>query len=213
MFLNGSSDNVLLALVPPEQVAVAANLPFELDLHAEPKLKVGDATLSSPIFRLETHWMDNFGEMHCEECTMVEYIPGQSGFAGAAYATDQITNFGQAKKAVFFVMGENGGEKVTFRFAGKDAQGPIAGKALDKVFDKQQFAVTTKELSLKKGSWQRLEVSLDNADLANVKYPFAFQLTPPPNDATKVRFFIKGVTFDTEPAINPLPVEKELPTG
>jgi hypothetical protein len=217
-FANGNSYNALsTAVVPQEQVATAATLPFAVDLHTAPDLKKGDAALSSPTFRIETHWMDNFGERHCEECTMVEYIPGQNGFAGAAYVASNVADFGQAKKVVFFAMGENGGEKVDFKFAGKDKQengngnsSGTAAKAVDKVFDKQEFAVKTGPMDLK-NSWQRYEVPLDNVNLKNVKYPFAFDMTPPPNDSGKIRFYLKGVTYDTEPAKKPIPVEKLLP--
>lgn len=202
----------LLAPGPQEQVATAATLPFAVDLHAAPDLRTGDAALSSPTFRLETHWMDNFGERHCEECTMVEYIPGQAGFAGAAYVVANAADFGQAKKVVFFAMGEKGGEKVTFKFAGKDKK-PGANentKAKDKVFDKQEFAVKVQDIVLK-DTWQRYEIPLDKVNLKNVKYPFAFEMTPPPNDAGKIRFYLNGVTFDTEPAKKPIPVENLLP--
>ncbi|MGI0020448.1 MAG: hypothetical protein ACREAY_08250 [Nitrososphaera sp.] len=196
-------------IAPQAQVATAASLPFPVDIHTEPKVKTGDATLSSPYFRLETHWMDNFGERHCEECTMVEYIPGQKGFAAAAYLSDKLYDFKGAKRVVFFAMGEGGGEKVTFSFAGKDM--PADSKVpADKIFEKRQFAVKAKEVTLE-NDWQRFEVSLEGADLDNVKYPFAFQLTPT-KDVSKVRFYLNGVTFDTEPASRPLPVEK-LPTS
>lgn len=215
MFASGNY--ALFAPGSQEQVAAAATLPFAVDLHTAPELKAGDAALSSPTFRLETHWMDNFGETHCEECTMVEYIPGQAGFAGAAYVAANAADFGQAKKVVFFAMGENGGEKVTFKFAGKDKQANANGngkaaKEKDKVFDKQDFAVRAKDVALK-NSWQRYEVPLDKVDLKNVKYPFAFEMTPPPNDAGKVRFYLKGVTFDTEPPKKPIPVENLLPAA
>ena len=127
-FVGGSS------IAPQAQVATAASMPFPVDIHTEPKVKTGDATLSSPYFRLETHWMDNFGERHCEECTMIEYTPGQKGFAAAAYLSDQVYDFSGAKRIVFFAMGEGGGEKVKFSFAGKDV--PADSKAADKIFEK-----------------------------------------------------------------------------
>ena len=187
------------------QVATAANMPFPVDIHTEPKVKTGDATLSSPYFRLETHWMDNFGERHCEECTMIEYTPGQKGFAAAAYVSNKTYDFTGAKRVVFFAMGDAGGEKVTFSFAGKD-MAANSSVPTDNAFEKRQFAVKAKELTLK-NDWQRFEVSLDGADLKNVKYPFAFQMNPA-KDVSKVRIYLHGVTIDTEPAQRPLPLEK-----
>lgn len=195
-------------ITPQTQVATAAGMPFPVDLHTEPKVKMGDATLSSPFFRLETHWMDNFGERHCEECTMVEYVPGQKGFAAAAYLSDQVYDFSGAKRVVFFAMGNVGGEKVTFNFAGKDI--PADSKVQDKIFEKRQFAVKTKEITLD-NDWQRFEVSLEGKDLKDIKYPFAFQINPS-KDVSKVRFYLNGVVYDTEPAKKPIPVENLLPS-
>ena len=198
-FVSGSS------IAPQAQVATAASLPFPVDIHTEPKVKTGDATLSSPYFRLETHWMDNFGERHCEECTMIEYTPGQKGFAAAAYVSDQTYDFTGAKRVVLFAMGDLGGEKVTFSFAGKDiASG--SNVPTDKIFEKRQFAVKTKEVTLK-NDWQRFEVSLEGADLKNVKYPFAFEMSPS-KDVSKVRIYLHGVTIDTEPANSRLSIER-----
>ena len=197
-FVGGSS------IAPQAQVATAASMPFPVDIHTEPKVKTGDATLSSPYFRLETHWMDNFGERHCEECTMIEYTPGQKGFAAAAYLSDQVYDFSGAKRIFFFAMGEGGGEKVKFSFAGKDV--PADSKAADKIFEKRQFGVKSKEVTLK-NDWQRFEVSLEGADLKNVKYPFAFEMSPS-KDVSKVRIYLHGVTIDTEPANSRLSIER-----
>ena len=139
---------------------------------------------------------------------MIEYTPGQKGFAAAAYVSDQTYDFTGAKRVVLFAMGDLGGEKVTFSFAGKDiASG--SNVPTDKIFEKRQFAVKTKEVTLK-NDWQRFEVSLDGANLKDVKYPFAFQMNPT-KDVSKVKIYLNGVTIDTEPAQRPLPLEK-LPT-
>jgi hypothetical protein len=198
VFVNGS------IVAPEPQVATAATMPFPVDLHTEPKVKTGDATLSSPYFRIETHWMDNFGERHCEECTMIEYTPGQKGFAAAAYLSDKVYDFSGAKRVVFFAMGEGGGEKVKFNFAGKDM--PANSKVADKIFEKRQFAVKSKEVTLK-NDWQRFEVSLEGTDLKNVKYPFAFEMTPT-KDVSKVRIYLHGVTIDSEPAKRAMAADK-----
>ena len=48
-------------------VATAANMPFAVDIHVPPSIEAGDAVFGAPHFRVELHWMDNFGERHCEE--------------------------------------------------------------------------------------------------------------------------------------------------
>ena len=101
-------------------------------------------------------------------------------------------------------MGEGGGEKVKFSFAGKDV--PADSKAADKIFEKRQFGVKSKEVTLK-NDWQRFEVSLEGADLKNVKYPFAFEMSPS-KDVSKVRIYLHGVTIDTEPANSRLSIER-----
>src|SRR5262245_29272140 len=64
----------------------ARSLPYNVDVHDEPKVRAGDAALGIPHFRVYPHWMDNFGERHCEECTMIEYMaPSPQGQAGVAY--------------------------------------------------------------------------------------------------------------------------------
>jgi hypothetical protein len=193
IFLNGN-----LSGENEQNVATAASLPYRTDLHAKPKVLVGDAAQGAPYFRVETHWMDNFGERHCEECTMIEYSAGLKGTAGAAYAADKIYDFSQAKKAIIFVMGQNGGEKVSFSFAGKDmpAGAKIAADKMNLISGRIQFPVTTKEITLE-NDWQRIEVPLEGVSLDKTKYPFAFQVNP--DSDSKVRFYISEVYFDSKP--------------
>ena len=44
------------------QEGEASRLPYFVDVHNEPQLKAGDASLGTPYFRIYPHWMDNFGE-------------------------------------------------------------------------------------------------------------------------------------------------------
>ena len=104
IFVNGN-----LAGENPQNFATAASLPYRTDLHDASRVLVGDATQGAPYFRIEPHWMDNFGERHCEECTMVEYSAGLKGTAGVAYVADKIYDLSEAKKVVVFVMGDKGG--------------------------------------------------------------------------------------------------------
>lgn len=208
-------DSLSILGMGQDDVATAASMPFRVDLHAPPQVQVGDAVHGTPYFRVEPHWMDNFGERHCEECMMVEFTPRGKGYVGAAFLTNETYDFSEAKRAVFFVMGENGGEEVSFSFAGKDipakekAARAAAGE-LGTVFQDQEFAVTTKEVKLEQDI-QRYEVSLEGLDpdkIKDVKYPFGFQVGP--NDEPKtVRFYITGVFIDTVETKRPTPTETD----
>lgn len=186
-----------------QNIATAASLPFTADLHVQPEVITGDAILGAPYFRVEPHWMDNFGERHCEECMMVEYSTGAKRTAGAAFAADKNYDFSEAKRAVLFVMGENGGEKVTFGFAGRDlpAEVKIPATKSNLVLERLQFAASTSAITLD-NDWQRLEFSLKGTNLNEMKYPLAFQINA--SDNSKVRFYIGGLFFDTQPIKTPL---------
>lgn len=205
-------------LVGQENVATAASLPFRVDLHEPPDVKVGDAVYGNPYFRVEPHWMDNFGERHCEECMMVEFTPRGQGFVGAAFLADKVYDFSEAKRAVFFVMGENGGEEVAFGFVGTDktANGkPVINNpanATEEIFVDQEFGVKTKKITLEK-DLQRYEVSLEGVDpdmMKQTKYPFGFHVGPK-SDSSTVRFYITGVFIDTEETKRPVPLEEPVP--
>src|SRR5919108_5166246 len=87
------------------QAASAQKPPFEVDHHLKIKEKVGD-----PV-RIEENIND--AEQHCEmECKYIEYKPGPRGKAGLAFTSDTPLDLSGAKKVYFFLMGENGGEKV-----------------------------------------------------------------------------------------------------
>lgn len=182
-----------------QNVATAASLPYRTDLHVQPKVLTGDAALGAPYFRIEPHWMDNFGENHCEECTMIEYNPGPKGTAGVAYTADKVYDFSEATRAVIFVRGESGGEKISFGLVGKDMPaGTKIPTDANLVSEKIQFATKTKEVTLE-NDWQRVEIPL-GGDKSKMKYPFSFQI----NSNDKVRFYVSGVFFDSEPIKAPL---------
>lgn len=198
-----------------DNVTTAASMPFRVDLHVPPQVQVGDAVYGSPYFRVEPHWMDNFGERHCEECMMVEFTPRGNGYVGAAFLADKIYDFSEAKRAVFFVMGENGGEEVSFSFAGRDIPAKekasrAAAGALGSIFQDQEFAVTTKAIKLDK-DLHRYEVSLEGLDpdkMKEAKYPFGFQIDPKDEPKT-IRFYITGVFIDTVETKRPTPAETD----
>ncbi len=192
------------------QKGEASRLPYFVNVHSEPTLKAGDASLGTPYFRIFPHWMDNFGERHCEECVMIEYASGgPNSQAAVAYQSDQILDLSGAKRIKFFAMGESGGEKMSFMAGGKDdQQGSIADSTAKKVkdiFKDKKFGVKTEKVALK-NTWTKFEISLDNQDMSGIQYPFAIQVDGDSVTNGKIRLYLKNVIIDSEEAQDPIPV-------
>ena len=151
-------------------------------------------------------------ENHCEFCTRVEYTPGPEGLAGFSYEDAAGLDLSNAKKARFWVMGEEGNEKIKFKFAGKsldkvqDKLGKLSGKLTKSIFKTERFALTTQEVKLDK-DWKKYEVDLSGVDLKGITHPFAFELAG--NGGQKQIVYIKGVVYDDELAENPLAATAE----
>jgi len=78
------------------------------------------------------------------ECKYIEYKPGPKGKGGLAFNTDTPLDLSGAKKVRFFLMSENGGEKVEVKLAGKN---PGKGQKGDDPF-KEKFALSTDVITL-----------------------------------------------------------------
>lgn len=226
-YLSDLIGNKSKQLALPE--ATAASLPFLVDVHTEPKLKVGDAEAGSSYLQINPHWMDNFGEMGCEECTMIEYKVGPKGFAGAAYQSEEPLNFKDAKKVRFFAMGEKGGEKVKFGVGGIDEEKAAKDTGQDKSKSKQQnpssqvspaagnsnvfknakFRAITEEVTLK-ADWTRYEISVEGFDLSSVDYPFGFIISQS-GGASKERIFLHSIVYEKQPASYNVLESSEIP--
>ena len=190
------------------QEGEASRLPYFVDVHDEPKVKAGDASLGTPYFRIYPHWMDNFGERHCEECTMIEYsAAGPHRQAAVAYQSDTLLDLTGAKRIKFFAMGEYGGEKVSFMAAGKDvnSKGDLASDRATSIFKDKKFDIATQKVTLK-DTWTRFEISLDDQDMSAVQYPFAFQIDGDGVTNGKVRVYLKNVIIDSEESQAPIPL-------
>lgn len=188
----------------------ASRLPYYVDVHDEPKVKAGDASLGTPYFRIYPHWMDNFGERHCEECTMIEYsAAGPNGHAAVAYQSDTLLDLTGAKRIKFFAMGESGGEKVSFMAAGKDikkdSKDDLASEKATGIFKDKKFGIATQKVSLK-DTWTRFEISLDDQEMSDIQYPFAFQIDGDSVDKGKVRLYLKNIVIDSVVAQVPMQV-------
>jgi hypothetical protein len=190
----------------------ARSLPYFVDVHSEPKLKAGDAALGVPYFWIYPHWMDNFGERHCEECTMIEYsASGQQRQAGVAYQSDNLLDLTGAKRIKFYAMGELGGEHVSFMAVGKDFK-RIAKDASDLpsrergIFKDTNFGIKTEKVTLK-DTWSRFEISLEDQELSDIEFPFALHLdgkNAGPNG--NIRLYLKNIVIDSEEPQEPIPL-------
>jgi K319-like protein len=154
---------------------------------------------------------------NCEICSFIKYIPGPTGKAGVAYRSAQTLDLTSAKRIVFFAKGELGGENVAFVAAGKPSNIPPASPS---IFSNLKFGVLTKNITLT-NDWARYQLSLNGSELTGVTNPFGFivskvrsQAASSSNsphaamtdaNANHIAFFLKGVTLDNNPAINPVP--------
>jgi hypothetical protein len=176
---------------PPFEVdhrpnASAQKLPFEVDPH----LKINE-TVDDPI-RIEEENYD--AEQHCEmDCEYIEYKPGPKGEAGLAFISDTPLDLSGADKVRFFLMGEDGGEKVEVKLAGKE---PGEGQEGDDGF-REKFALSTSVITLP-NDWQRYEVPLDGVDLKNITAPFAIELLKGNGSATQV-VYLKYIVYEDRP--------------
>jgi hypothetical protein len=175
--------------------AEAATLPLPV-IERFTKMQLGgDATTGSSM-KVDEDFVDP--ENHCEFCTRVEYIPGSRGLAGFAYSSDNALDLTGAKKIKFWVMGEDGGEKVKFKVAGKkkDVDDRRNRDSLA-VFSAESFSRSSNEISLK-DEWIKYEVDLEGADLNDITHPFGFELSKGSGGKSQV-VYIKGVVLDDEP--------------
>jgi hypothetical protein len=175
------------------QEAGAQALPFEVrDRFSEKKL-AGDAN----NIKVNEDFVDP--EKHCEFCTLVEYWPGPQGVAGFAYENDAGLDLTGAKKMRFWIMGEEGNEKIRFKIAGKsldNIQDRPANRPINSIFKSESFALTTEEVTLS-NDWRRFEVDLSGVSLDGITDPFGFELSKG-DGAQKQVIYIKGVVFDDE---------------
>ncbi|MGI0006261.1 MAG: hypothetical protein ACREAI_07585, partial [Nitrososphaera sp.] len=139
---------------------------------------------------------------HCEFCTSIDYQPGFStGTLDLTWAAEKQFNINGAKKVTFYVMGEDGGEKVQFKAAGKKIDRIIDGKAITDL----AFGVESQPVVLT-DEWKKFEIDLSKEDLNGVSNPFAIGIDKDYNDRP-VRIFIKGILLEAEPAQDPLTEE------
>ena len=163
--------------------AAAQEAPYRVDHHLKVSEKAGD-----PL-RIEENIND--GEQHCEmACKYIEYQPGSQGKSALAFTTSSPVDLSGAQKVTFFLMGENGGEKVKVKIAGKDPGAGIKGDPLLK----EKFELSSGEVTLS-NDWQRYEVPLKGTDLKNIKAPFGMDIFKGTGSAKQV-IYLKYIVYD-----------------
>ena len=163
--------------------ATAQQAPYRVDHHLKVSEKAGD-----PL-RIEENIND--GEQHCEmACKYIEYQPGSQGKSALAFTTSSPVDLSGAQKVTFFLMGENGGEKVKVMIAGKDPGAGIKGDPLLK----EKFELSSGEVTLS-NDWQRYEVPLKGTDLKNIKAPFGMDIFKGTGSAKQV-IYLKYIVYD-----------------
>ena len=182
----------LFSLNHADHEAFAGEYPLVLDHNYKLKDRSGDAQLNKASLQVfDASVVDP--DQHCEFCTILKYTPGQEGFAGIAYATDNPMDLSKAKRVTVIVRGEEGGEKI---------QLGIAGKKLKSNGD-VKYVVKTKQITLTT-DWTPIHIDLTKAlkkNLIDVTYPFEIQIA---KSKAKSDIYFKYVTFDVKPAVKPV---------
>jgi hypothetical protein len=160
--------------------------------------RVGEAKLESN-FKIYSDFIDDMN--NCHRCNKIDYIAGEDLKAGVAFINSDL-NLIDDMRIVFFARGNDGGEEVSFVAIGRDIDNSNPAN-LD-LFPNQRFGIVTKNVTLDE-FWRRYEISLDNTELKEVTHPFGFVIYGK-GPGIKQTFYLKGVSYDSEPAINPLPL-------
>jgi hypothetical protein len=183
--------------------ASAVSLPISGIEHSKSQERAGDAKTGDANLRIASDFVDPLN--HCEFCPRIEYSTGPIGKAGIAYKSDNVLDLTGAKRVVFFARGERGGEIVNFVVAGKNTTTttPPNMQNLSDIFQNKKFGASTQDVSLA-NDWKKYQIDLTGIDLKDINLPFGFIAKG--KGAEKIVFYLKGVTYDTQPAQNPLPV-------
>lgn len=119
--------------------------------------------------------------------------------AGFAYENDTGVDLTGAKKIPFWIMGENGNERIKVKLAGKsleNIQGTPPNGLTKSIFASESFALTSEELMLGSDG-RRYEVDLTGVNLEDITHPFGFELSKG-NGAQKQVIYMKGLVYDDD---------------
>jgi hypothetical protein len=146
-------------------------------------------------FKINRDYIDP--DNSCEYCTRVTFLSSKSQDASVAYKVNN-TNLAGLRRAVFFAMGQDGGEELAFYALGKKIDESNNTQA-STFFPGINFIHSMK--TRLDNSWHRYEFDLKGDNLSNVFYPFGFTI-PHGNSSGVHVIYIKGITFDDKPAKN-----------
>ena len=172
--------------------------PVEIDSLYSFDERAGDAQLPFGYLKVYDGFIDT--ERNCEFCIRAEYVPGPQGVAGMSFKNDRGFDLSTVKKVTFYAMGQEGGEVIKFKAAGKTVDKKEISDT--EIFKNVKFDKTTKEVTLTK-DWKKMEIDLSKSDLKGITHPFGFEISKDKNNAGSV-IYIKGVKYDFDPATNPL---------
>ena len=187
---NTGSDSV------PE--AVALHRPVHMSLvYTNPERNYN--TLDGSYVQIYEDIIDS--RRQCEFCSIIEFHDGPSR-AGTeiSWSADRFFDIRGTSKVTLYVMGDEGGELVQFKAAGKRGPPEGAGRIPDRV----DFDVKAKPITLS-SEWQKLEIDLSGSDLQRVTHPLGIDV----GEGQTARIWIKGLMLEDEPAVDPLEVEVE----
>jgi hypothetical protein len=153
----------------------------------------------------------------CEQCQFIVYKPITTKERPVlAYGSEAPLDLSGAKRIVFFAKGELGGETIKALAIGKSPD-LVSTPPLNAL----QFEVVSPNIVLT-SDWKRYELHVDGLDLKNVSSPFGLVISnqrestdissgpdsdkPPINNGNvkEVSFYLKGVSIDDTPAVNPI---------
>lgn len=158
-------------------------------------------TLDGSYVQVQENIIDT--RRHCEFCTVIEFRQGSSDDpVDVSWSALRNFNIEGAEKVTFYAMGEEGGESVVFKGAGKKVDGLLNGR-LAKVLD---FDVATQPVRLT-DDWQKFEVDLSGSSLTGVTNPFGIGIDG--QNTGPVRIFVKGMILEDTPATDPVPLQEE----
>jgi hypothetical protein len=185
--------------------------------------KAGDASQDSSYLKMSP----GGGDEEC--CQTIQYTPGPLGVAGITFKDPEAFDLTNAKRVVFFAMGQKGGETMKFLAAGSttsntslNGEGPSLIPPSSEgsvslpadIFSDKKFGRITQDIVLEK-NWNRYQISLDGLDLKEITDPFGFVISSSNNNngsGTPISFNLKGVTYDTKPATDPVDTQQENAT-
>ncbi len=198
------------------KMAFAAAVRFPL-LEIEEKLPLVTSVGQTPSSVIVQYITAAGGGAVCEQCQFIVYKPVTIKERPViAYTSETPLDLSGAKRIVFFAKGELGGETIKALAIGK-SHDLVSTPALNAL----QFEVVSPNIVLT-NDWKRYELHVDGLDLKDVSSPFGLVISnqrgstpvfpgpgsdkPPINNGNvkEVSFYMKGVSIDNMPAVNPI---------